>query len=161
MVETTVIERHPSAHVDDGARLGYGGKGKIILKASSRIRFDTVIRTQGGVIQLGEHAIINYGCILHGLGGINIGDYTMLSPCVHIYALNHGMAKAKTIQSQPQPHKGVVIGRDCWIGACAIITDGVTIGDGAVVGAGSVVTKSIPAYEIWAGNPAKKVGERK
>ena len=40
------------------------------------------------------------------------------------------------------------------------IFSGVTIGVGAVVGAGSVVTHDIPPYEIWAGNPAKKIRNR-
>lgn len=48
----------------------------------------------------------------------------------------------------------VVIGNDVFIGARSIILKGVTIGDNSIVGAGSVVTKSIPANEIWAGNPA-------
>lgn len=52
------------------------------------------------------------------------------------------------------------IGNDVWIGQRVDIKAGVQIGDGAVVGMGSVVTKDIPAYEIWAGNPAKKIGER-
>jgi acetyltransferase-like isoleucine patch superfamily enzyme len=50
--------------------------------------------------------------------------------------------------------KPVVIGRNCFIGARAIILKGVTLGDGAVVGAGSVVTKSVPAGAVVAGNPA-------
>lgn len=41
------------------------------------------------------------------------------------------------------------------IGSSVTILCGVTIGKGAIVGAGSVVTKSIPAGEIWAGNPAR------
>jgi acetyltransferase-like isoleucine patch superfamily enzyme len=41
------------------------------------------------------------------------------------------------------------------IGSSATILCGVTIGEGAMVGAGSVVTKNIPPYEIWAGNPAR------
>lgn len=41
------------------------------------------------------------------------------------------------------------------IGSGAVILCGVTIGEGALVGAGSVVTKSIPAGECWAGNPAR------
>ena len=41
------------------------------------------------------------------------------------------------------------------IGSSVTILCGVTIGKGALVGAGSVVTKDIPPYEIWAGNPAK------
>ena len=47
------------------------------------------------------------------------------------------------------------------IGSSVTILCGVTIGAGCLVGAGSVVTRDIPAYEIWAGNPARflrKVG---
>ena len=51
--------------------------------------------------------------------------------------------------------KPITIGDDVFVGANSIILKGVKIGDRAVVGAGSVVTKSIPADEIWAGNPAK------
>lgn len=49
----------------------------------------------------------------------------------------------------------VYIKRNAFLGARTIITKPVTIGEGACVGAGSVVTKDIPDYEIWAGNPAK------
>jgi UDP-2-acetamido-3-amino-2,3-dideoxy-glucuronate N-acetyltransferase len=41
------------------------------------------------------------------------------------------------------------------IGSGTCILCGVTIGVGAIVGAGSVVTKDVPSYEIWAGNPAR------
>lgn len=53
-----------------------------------------------------------------------------------------------------------VIGNDIWIGDRAMIKAGVTIGDGAVIGMNSVVTKDIPPYEIWAGNPAKMIKKR-
>lgn len=53
-----------------------------------------------------------------------------------------------------------VIENDVWIGMGAYIKAGVTVHNGAVIGMGSVVTKDIPAYEIWAGNPAKKIGQR-
>ena len=49
----------------------------------------------------------------------------------------------------------VSIGQDAFIGANVLIVKPITIGKRAVVGAGSVVTKDIPDYEIWAGNPAK------
>ncbi len=52
---------------------------------------------------------------------------------------------------------GVIIEDDCWIGAGAIILNGITIGKGSVVGAGSVVTKDVPPYTIVAGNPARKI----
>lgn len=49
----------------------------------------------------------------------------------------------------------VVIGKRVFIGSNVQILKGVIIGDDSVVGAGSVVTKSIPAGQIWGGNPAK------
>ena len=51
----------------------------------------------------------------------------------------------------------VIIGDELFIGAHTIILKGVTIGRGAIVGAGSVVSKSIPAGEVWAGNPVKAI----
>ncbi len=49
----------------------------------------------------------------------------------------------------------VIIHRNAFIGAHCIMMKGVVVGENSIVGAGSVVTKSIPANEIWAGNPAK------
>ena len=56
--------------------------------------------------------------------------------------------------------KAITLEDDVWIGAEAVILKGVTIGRGAIVAAGSVVTKSVGAYEIWGGIPAKKIGMR-
>jgi acetyltransferase-like isoleucine patch superfamily enzyme len=53
-----------------------------------------------------------------------------------------------------------IIGDDVWVGFSAVIMQGVTVGRGAIVGALAVVTKDIPPYEIWAGVPARKIGER-
>lgn len=54
----------------------------------------------------------------------------------------------------------VLIGNDVWIGARAVILDGVTIGDGAIVAAGAVVTKDVPPYAIVGGVPAKVIRYR-
>lgn len=40
------------------------------------------------------------------------------------------------------------------------ICSSVTIGKGAIIGAGSVVTKDIPPYQVWAGNPARYIKDR-
>jgi len=47
-----------------------------------------------------------------------------------------------------------VIEEGASIGSSCTLLCGITIGAGAIIGAGSVVTKSVPAGEIWAGNPA-------
>lgn len=47
------------------------------------------------------------------------------------------------------------IGNDVWIGANAVLFEGISIGDGAIIGANSVVTKDVPPYAIVVGSPAK------
>ncbi len=59
-----------------------------------------------------------------------------------------------------QSTQHTVIGNDVWIGENVLIKSGVTIADGAVIGMGSVVTHDVGAYEIWAGNPARKIRNR-
>ncbi len=54
----------------------------------------------------------------------------------------------------------VNIGNDVWVGARAIILDGISIGDGAIIAAGSVVTKDVESYSIVGGIPAKKIRNR-
>jgi acetyltransferase-like isoleucine patch superfamily enzyme len=54
----------------------------------------------------------------------------------------------------------MTIGMYVVVFAGAIICPGVTIGDGAAIGAGAVVTKDVAPWEIWAGMPARKIGER-
>lgn len=51
----------------------------------------------------------------------------------------------------------VIIGEGAWIGAGAVVLPGVTIGKGAIVGANAVVSESVGDFEVWAGNPAKKI----
>jgi acetyltransferase-like isoleucine patch superfamily enzyme len=54
----------------------------------------------------------------------------------------------------------VIIKKNAYIGANTIICKPVTIGEGAIVGAFSVITKDIPPYEVWAGNPARFIRKR-
>ena len=56
--------------------------------------------------------------------------------------------------------KPLLLGNDVWIGANAVVMRGVQVGDGAVIGGGAVVTHDVSPYEIWAGCPARKIGQR-
>ena len=58
----------------------------------------------------------------------------------------------------------IVIKEGAFIGAGSFVLKGVQIGKHSVIGAGSVVTRNVPDYEIWGGNPArfiKKIEEEK
>ena len=85
-----------------------------------------------------------------------IGENVMIGQELLVYTHNH-CTKRTDIPMRDQgstEDRPVVIGNDVWIGSRVTILPGVHIGNGAVIGAGAVVTKSVPDYEIWGGNPA-------
>lgn len=89
---------------------------------------------------------------------IYVGDYTMIGPNVTIATAGHPITPALREQAY-QYNMPVHIGRNCWIGAGAVIMPGVNIGDNTVIGAGSVVTKDIPAGVVAVGNPCRVMRE--
>ena len=94
---------------------------------------------------------------------ITLGDYVEISTgaqfFTHKHIWNHSRGLRRDIQAVVK--YPLVIGRDVFIGVNAIILGGVQkIGEGVVIGAGAVVTKPVPDFEVWAGNPAKKIGMR-
>ena len=54
----------------------------------------------------------------------------------------------------------IIIGKNSFIGARAMVLPGVEIGENAVVGAMAVVTREVFENQIVAGNPAKIIGTR-
>lgn len=91
-----------------------------------------------------------------------IRKYAMLASNIAIVGDDHNWREPGVpIQFAGRPNqRTTIIGADAWLGHGAIILRGATIGDGAIVAAGAVVTRDVPAYEIWAGTPATKLGDR-
>jgi maltose O-acetyltransferase len=111
-------------------------------------------------VSIGSRTSVNHGSELHGAGGIEIGDGTLIAFNVLILSSMREFRNRGAIGKQHKVTKPVRIGSDAWIGAAAIILPGVTIGDHAIVGAGAVVTKDVEEWEIVAGNPARHLGSR-
>jgi acetyltransferase-like isoleucine patch superfamily enzyme len=93
---------------------------------------------------------------------IVVGDDCLISQFCSIVGANHRTNRSALIREMPcdTERLGVIIGDDVWLGVGCTILPGVRIGRGVVVAANSVTIRSIPDYEIWAGTPAKKIGER-
>ena len=64
------------------------------------------------------------------------------------------------MNAQPLKGANIVLEENVWIGAQCMVLKGVRLGRGAVIGAGSVVTKSVPAGEVWAGVPARRLKQQ-
>ena len=109
----------------------------------------------GNNVGLGEKC--HYGCA----GGIEIGDNTIVGIYVTMHSENHTFSNInRPIREQGVNHKGIKIGKNCWIGAKAIILDGSVVGDGCIVAAGAVVTGKFPDNCIIGGVPAKIIKYR-
>ena len=104
---------------------------------------------------------IGTGCRLDLKSPLKIGKRSTLSPGVLI--LTHadpGSSHNSILTKKYPPHfYGVEFGDNCWIGANAIILDGIKISDCTIVAAGAVVTKNFPSHSVLAGVPAKIISK--
>ena len=112
----------------------------------------------GAHCHFGKCVYANFNLTLVDDSHIYVGDYTMIAPNVVIATAGHPILP-ELREKQYQYNMPVHIGRNCWIGAGALIMPGVTIGDNTVIGAGSVVTKDIPANVVAVGNPCRVLRE--
>lgn len=123
-------------------------------------------------VEMNKYSDIGYDCTIINT---TIGSFCSFGANIIIGGANHTINWVSTSQvfsSQKDSLKkkfanhsfshfqSNVIGNDVWIGNNVLIKAGITIGDGVVIGMGSVVTKDIPPFEIWAGNPAKLIKQR-
>lgn len=92
---------------------------------------------------------------------ITVGNDVMIGAGCRFIDHNHGFEDAQVaMRCQAICSEPISIDDNTWIGSNVIILKGVSIGSGSVIGAGSVVVKPVPAMEVWAGNPAKRIRKR-
>lgn len=107
-------------------------------------------------INIGQGTIMGDKCIIDGRKGVNIGKNVNFGTSANVWSMQH------EVQSTDFAVKGgkVEIGDRAWISNNVIVLPNVKIGEGAVIAAGAVLTKDAEPYGVYAGIPAKKVGER-
>ena len=129
----------------------------ISINGSCTIWGPITVRPIGGCrnIEIGRGSFINTE-IRFGVpkDKVFIGENVHVGPRVMFETVNHGLiyVPGKGRGSWTKP---IMIENEAWIGAGAVITQGITVGRGAVVAAGSVVTRNIAPYTLVGGVPAK------
>lgn len=115
----------------------------------------------GAHCHFGKMIYANFGLTLVDDTEIFVGDNTMFAPNVVIASAGHPLEPTLRYNGY-QYNMPVHIGKNCWIGAGALIMPGITIGDNVVIGAGSVVTKDLPSNVLAFGVPCRiqrEIGE--
>lgn len=149
-----------------GARISFGARrfrqfcAHLILEDCGKwVNIDKGA-TFGDEIKLGNGSGIGANCSIPN--GVTIGENCMLGIDILMFTNEHrhddlSIPMGRQGRTATEP---ILIGNDVWIGSRSLIMKGVHIGDGAIIAAGSVVTKDVPPYEIWGGNPAKFLKSR-
>lgn len=155
----------PLAKLVPGSRVILGNNVNVLSRVNSNpagLPHPTMLAalTRDSYIEIGEGTGIS-GASIVSRAGIRIGRHVLIGAGACIWDTDfHPMDPQKRREDQTRDacSAPVHIEDDVFIGARALILKGVRIGRGAVVGAGAVVTKSVDAYQMVAGNPAKVVG---
>ena len=171
MLSREAIERMGFSAVGDKVqisdRASFYGTDRIALGDYVRIDDFCVLAAGVGGIELGQHVHVAVGSTLIGAGKITLSDFSGLSSRTAIYSSSDDYSGA-TMTNPTVPaeytgvtHADVFLGRHVIVGSGSIILPGVTLEDGVAVGALSLVTKNCTAFGIYAGNPARRVSDRR
>jgi len=148
-------------------RASFYGINRISIGDDVRIDDFCVLSAGIGGIAIGNHVHIAVFSSLIGAGNIKLSDFCNISSRVSIYSSNDDYSGA-TLTNPTVPseytgvtHADVFLGKHVIVGSGSVILPGVTLEEGVAVGALSLVTKNCAAFGIYAGNPARRISERK
>jgi tetrahydrodipicolinate N-succinyltransferase len=148
-------ESYVDALSSDGVVLG----NNFSLGRGASIECTGTLKSLGKGFLAGNNVGIGSFSYLGCAGGITIGDDTIAGNFVSMHAENHVFDRMDVpIRLQGVTHRGIRIGKNCWIGAKVTILDGADVGDNCILAAGAVVGAG--KYEgnaVYGGVPARKI----
>jgi acetyltransferase-like isoleucine patch superfamily enzyme len=153
--------------VQVSSRASFYGAARISLANNVRIDDFCVLSAGAGGISIGRNVHIAVYASLIGAGKITLSDFCNISSRVSIYSSSDDYSGATmTNPTVPNDYTGVVhadvfFGKHVIVGSGSVILPGVTLEEGVAVGALSFINRNCEAFGIYAGNPARRVSERR
>jgi galactoside O-acetyltransferase len=171
MLSRDAIERVGFAFVGEDVQISdkasFYGAARISLGSNVRIDDFCVLSAGTGGIYIGQHVHVAVYSSLIGAGKLTLGDFCNISSRVAIYTSSDdysGVAMTNPtvpVEYTCVTHADVFMGKHVIVGCGSVILPGVTLEDGVAVGALSLINRNCEAFGIYAGNPARRVKERK
>ena len=168
---TNVVLRHPGkirigddVAIDDGCVLDAKGSGNRGIEIGSRVFLGrhTLLACKEGDIVLEDGVNISYNCVVFSASSVRVGAETLLAAYCYLVGCGHDFDRVDIpVVQQARPSRGSTVGPGGWLGAGAIVLDGVTVGPSAIVAAHAVVTQDVPLFAIVAGAPARVIRDRR
>jgi acetyltransferase-like isoleucine patch superfamily enzyme len=139
------------------------------IRIGNHVRIDDfcVLSAGEGGIVMGSFIHVGVFSSLIGAGKITLQDFCNLSSRTTIYSSNDDYSGARMTNPTIPPeftgvtHAPVVIGRHAIIGAGSVLLPGVILEEGVAVGALSLIKQNCQAFGIYAGSPARRIGDRR
>jgi len=150
---------HPSADIDNGCEIGKNTKiwHHSHIQSGSKIGEDCVIGQNvniGNNVKIGKNVKIQNNVSVYE--GVELEDYVFCGPSMVFTNINN--PRCKYPQKGKEYYLKTLVKEGSSIGANATIICGTTLGKHSFIGAGTVVTKDVPDYGLFIGNPGKLVG---
>lgn len=155
------------SNVQISDKASFYGVGRIWLGNHVRIDDFCVLSAGIGGLFIGHHVHIAVYSSMIGAGKITLSDFCNISSRVSIYSSSDDYSGATmTNPTVPSKYTGVThadvfLGKHVIVGSGSVILPGVTLEEGVAVGALSLVNRDCNAFGIYAGNPARRINERK
>jgi putative colanic acid biosynthesis acetyltransferase WcaF len=128
-----------------GALIGQG----VYIKPGVRVKFPWYLN-------VGDHCWIGEDAWIDNLAPVTIGSHVCISQGAYLCTGNHDW----TTRNMKLFRRPITLEDSCWVGARCIVCPGVTVGTGTILAAGTVLTRSVPPFQVWRGNPANYLRER-
>lgn len=135
--------------VEPSARISKASDAILKIGRGFRSRHNVELNVRDkAILEIGKDVFLNSGCIITAREKVVIGDHTIFGPNVVIYDNDHRICNGSVLDNEFETAP-VVIGKNVWIGAGAIILKGSVIEDNCVIAAGSVVKGRIESNHIF------------
>jgi putative colanic acid biosynthesis acetyltransferase WcaF len=108
-------------------------------------------------LEMDDFASLADESVVYNAGKLFMGSHAVVSQQAYICTATHDFDDP----AFPMVTSPIRLGRYSWICARACVLPGVTVGDGAVLGLAAVAAKDLEGWQVYAGNPATRVKQRR